>query len=94
VLCYGDPTLPEYYAIRDLKNRMLPPVRRGARRAGLTLEEGEELQDEIKEYAKSVSRKRARDGDIENEPETSRVRKKPQMTRLSADKRLALTTVN
>ncbi|KAK7016127.1 hypothetical protein R3P38DRAFT_2995242 [Favolaschia claudopus] len=59
VPCYGDPNLPEYYAIRDLKN---------PRRAVLTSEEAAR-------YGKSVSRKRARDGDGENEPEKSSARK-------------------
>ncbi|KAK6972260.1 hypothetical protein R3P38DRAFT_3134511 [Favolaschia claudopus] len=90
VPCYGDPNLPEYYAIRDLKNRMLPPVLPGARRAALSAEEAHE---ESEEYAKSVSRKRSRDGNDENEPQASNVRK-PKKKRLSADKRLALTPIN
>ncbi|KAK6984303.1 hypothetical protein R3P38DRAFT_3269243 [Favolaschia claudopus] len=93
VPCYGDPTLPEFYAIRDLKSRMLPPVLPGARRAGLNSEEAASLHEDIEEYAKSVSRKRARDGNDENEPQTSNVRK-PKKKRLSADKRLALTPIN
>ncbi|KAK6996324.1 hypothetical protein R3P38DRAFT_3628974 [Favolaschia claudopus] len=90
VPCYGDSNLPEYYAIRDLKNRMLPPVLPGARRAALSAEEAHE---ESEEYAKSVSRKRSRDGNDENEPQASNVRK-PKKKRLSADKRLALTHIN
>ncbi|KAK7000898.1 hypothetical protein R3P38DRAFT_3053515 [Favolaschia claudopus] len=93
VPCYGDPNLPEYYAIRDLKNRMLPPVLPGARRAVLTSEEAASLHVEIEEYGKSVSRKRARDGDGENEPEKSNAQK-PKKKRLSADKRLALMPIN
>ncbi|KAK7021461.1 hypothetical protein R3P38DRAFT_1126673 [Favolaschia claudopus] len=93
VPCYGDPNLPEYYAIRDLMNRMLPPVLPGARRAVLTSEEAASLHDEIEEYGKSVSRKRARDGDGENEPEKSNAQK-PKKKRLSADQRLALMPIN
>ncbi|KAK7019281.1 hypothetical protein R3P38DRAFT_2975923 [Favolaschia claudopus] len=84
VPCYGDPNLPEYYAIRDLKN---------PRRAVLTSEEAASLHDEIEEYGKSVSRKRARDGDGENEPEKSNAQK-PKKKRLSADQRLALMPIN
>ncbi|KAJ7752982.1 hypothetical protein B0H16DRAFT_1836159 [Mycena metata] len=35
VPCYGDPTLPEFYAVRDLKGRALPPPVPGARRQGM-----------------------------------------------------------
>ncbi|KAK6966925.1 hypothetical protein R3P38DRAFT_3151784, partial [Favolaschia claudopus] len=93
VPCYGDPNLPEYYAIRDLKNRMLPPVLPGARRAVLTSEEAASLHDEIEEYGK-VCQESGRAMVMEkNEPEKSNAQK-PKKKRLSADQRLALMPIN
>ncbi|KAF8148509.1 hypothetical protein K438DRAFT_1779580 [Mycena galopus ATCC 62051] len=85
--CYGDPSLPEYHAIRDLKNRILPPALPGTRHPKISASVANELQFQIGEYVKSVSRKRALDGNENESPQTGGA--KPKRKCLSADKRMA-----
>ncbi|KAJ7302580.1 hypothetical protein DFH08DRAFT_826462 [Mycena albidolilacea] len=92
--CFGDPTLPEYFAIRDLKTRILAPVLPGSRRPALSATEEAELDTQLAEYSKAVLRKRARDGEGDENQPLGDVPAKPKRSRLSADKRLALMTVN
>ncbi|KAJ7829659.1 hypothetical protein B0H14DRAFT_3143845 [Mycena olivaceomarginata] len=92
--CFGDPTLPEYFAIRDLKTRILAPVLPGSRRPALSATEEAELDTQLAEYSKAVLRKRARDGEGDENHPLDDVPAKPKRSRLSADKRLALMTVN
>ncbi|KAJ7861373.1 hypothetical protein B0H14DRAFT_3863411 [Mycena olivaceomarginata] len=92
--CFGDPTLPEYFAIRDSKMRILAPVLPGSRHPALSATEEDELDTQLAEYSKAVLRKHARDGEgNENQP-LGDVPAKLKRSRLSADKRLALMTVN
>ncbi|KAJ7843775.1 hypothetical protein B0H14DRAFT_2585554 [Mycena olivaceomarginata] len=92
VPCYGAPSLSEYYAIRDLKTRALPPVIRGARRPEMTDSIAKELRIQKAGYDKALSRKRAREGDENRESEVGPVR--PKKARLSADRHLVLATKN
>ncbi|KAJ7803961.1 hypothetical protein B0H14DRAFT_3154254 [Mycena olivaceomarginata] len=92
--CFGDPTLPEYFAIRDLKTRILAPVVPGSRRPALSATEAAELDTQLGEYSKAVLRKRARDGEGDENQPLGDVSTKLKRTGLSADKRLALMTVN
>ncbi|KAJ6525973.1 hypothetical protein B0H19DRAFT_581421 [Mycena capillaripes] len=92
VPCYGDPSLSEFYAIRDLKNRALPPALPGARRPKMSASVAKSLEYEVAEYEKGVSRKRTRDEDENQLPEDGPVKTKRK--RLSADQRLALACIN
>ncbi|KAF8152130.1 hypothetical protein K438DRAFT_1778510 [Mycena galopus ATCC 62051] len=69
VPCYGDLSLPEYYAIRDLKTRALPPVIRGGRRAEMTDNIAKELETQVAGYIKGVSRNHPHEGDENQELE-------------------------
>ncbi|KAJ7775308.1 hypothetical protein B0H16DRAFT_1684288 [Mycena metata] len=94
VPCYGDPTRPQFYAIRDLKSRALPPAAPGARRRGMNATASKELEFQLGALAKSRERKRARDGADENAEPAITALPKPKKQRLSADRRLALSSVN
>ncbi|KAJ7780661.1 hypothetical protein DFH07DRAFT_765177 [Mycena maculata] len=77
--CYGDPTLTEYYALRDIKKRCLPPPSHGAQRAGMGA-------SELKEF--ELHRVRDKENEDENIlPEAAPP--KPKKKRLSEDQRLA-----
>ncbi|KAJ6552966.1 hypothetical protein B0H19DRAFT_995362 [Mycena capillaripes] len=92
VPCYGDPSLSEFYAIRDLKNRALPSALPGARRPQMSASVAKGLEYEVTEYEKGVSRKRARDEEENQPPANGPVKIKKK--RLSADQRLALACIN
>ncbi|KAJ6610245.1 hypothetical protein B0H10DRAFT_2060951 [Mycena sp. CBHHK59/15] len=89
--CYGDPSLPEYYAIRDLKGLCLPrrSATSGGRRPGMGASELKKFDEYVGELAKSKARKRAREEQDENENEMVAV-PKPKKKRLNADQRLAM----
>ncbi|KAF7333144.1 hypothetical protein MVEN_02380000 [Mycena venus] len=90
VSCYGDPMLPEFYAERDLKSRLLPSAVHGERRPSLTAAATKELESQLGELENSRARKRAHEGDKENiHPEGP-----PPMKRkwLSVDKQLAMAS--
>ncbi|KAF8150353.1 hypothetical protein K438DRAFT_1865641 [Mycena galopus ATCC 62051] len=89
VPCYGDPSLPEFYAERDLKNHLMPNGVHGERRPSLTAGATKELESQMGEFANSHTRKQAPEEDPENvQPDEQP--KRVKTTRLSADKRLAL----
>ncbi|KAJ7029911.1 hypothetical protein C8F04DRAFT_1398194 [Mycena alexandri] len=87
VPCYGDPTLPEFYAVRDLKSRALPPSVPGARRQGMDSTASKEFEYQAGQLAKSTDRKRAREEGNENMDVVDAPRK-PKKKRLNADQRL------
>ncbi|KAJ7649351.1 hypothetical protein DFH06DRAFT_1094851 [Mycena polygramma] len=89
--CYGDPSLPEFYAVRNLKSRFLPPVVPGARRQGISSSEQTIFEDSLSTL---ISLKRSRFDEKENEADVSISRPKPKRRRLSADKQLALQSIN
>ncbi|KAJ7623931.1 hypothetical protein DFH06DRAFT_1230607 [Mycena polygramma] len=91
--CYGDPSLPEFYAIRDLKGLCLPPASafRGRRRSDMGASEQKDFEKYVGEFNKSKGRKRARDE--EDEHGEIAVPLKPKKKRLSADRRLAMAGV-
>ncbi|KAF8168973.1 hypothetical protein K438DRAFT_242210 [Mycena galopus ATCC 62051] len=94
VPCYGDPSLPKHYAIRDLKTHALPPVILGARWPEMADSVAKELENQVAGYSKVVSWKRALEGD-ENQNQDPPVGPMClKRTWLSADKCLALPLKN
>ncbi|KAK7059561.1 hypothetical protein R3P38DRAFT_2836651, partial [Favolaschia claudopus] len=92
VPCYGDPSLPEFYAERDLKSRLLPAAASGKRRESLGDSGKAELKKELALVSAARSRKRALEEDKENE--VGVVSDKPvkiKKRRMNADQRLALS---
>ncbi|KAJ7722182.1 hypothetical protein B0H16DRAFT_1737867 [Mycena metata] len=67
VPCYRDPTLPEFYALQDLKSRALPPSVPGMRRQGMDSTASKELEYQVGQLAKSLDRKRTRAEGDENQ---------------------------
>ncbi|KAJ7187358.1 hypothetical protein C8R46DRAFT_1207309 [Mycena filopes] len=61
VPCYGDPSLSEFYAERDLKRRLLPTAIPGERRPSLGSAAMKTLKSQLSEVATSRVLKRARD---------------------------------
>ncbi|KAJ6615345.1 hypothetical protein B0H10DRAFT_1949907 [Mycena sp. CBHHK59/15] len=52
--CYGNPSLPEYYAIRDLKSRYLPSMSWGARHEA-------KFESQVQEITINIAQKQSRD---------------------------------
>ncbi|KAF8188928.1 hypothetical protein K438DRAFT_1764178 [Mycena galopus ATCC 62051] len=70
--CYGDPNLPKYYAVQDLKHRLLPQLA-GARWPELSTSAANALKEQVAHYGKGVMLKH---GAVENnEQDCSRSRK-------------------
>ncbi|KAJ7165143.1 hypothetical protein C8R46DRAFT_1098269 [Mycena filopes] len=92
VPCYGDPSLPDFYAKRDLKHRLMPSTIRGRRKPRFSDAAARTLEFELGELANSRARKRGLDDrDEANEPEVHEEEpRKPKKRRMSADQRLAL----
>ncbi|KAK6977428.1 hypothetical protein R3P38DRAFT_3473687 [Favolaschia claudopus] len=91
VPCYGDPSLSDFYAERDLKGRLLPSATPGQRRPSLGEAGTTELKKQLTAMSASRSRKRALEEDKENEPSQP---VKPKKRRMNADQRLALGLQN
>ncbi|KAJ7694023.1 hypothetical protein B0H14DRAFT_3175162 [Mycena olivaceomarginata] len=87
VPCYGDPSLPEFYAERDLKTRLLPTPIPGERRPTLSSAATKTLKSQLREVASSRALKRAHEGE---EKENMDAPPKVKRSRMSADQRLAL----
>ncbi|KAJ7633534.1 hypothetical protein DFH06DRAFT_1139867 [Mycena polygramma] len=91
--CYGDPSLPEYHALRELKSLCLPraSATRGERRASLGASGLKVFEEYVGEFAKSKDRKRAREEQDENDNTmVVKVAPKPKKKRLNADQGLAM----
>ncbi|KAJ7101589.1 hypothetical protein C8R43DRAFT_243241 [Mycena crocata] len=86
VPCYGSPSLPEHYALRDIKSRLLPIAGPGVRRQ--MSETGQkEYEKQAVHLSAGFARKRAQD---ENEPPVGENGpSKPKKRRMNADQRLA-----
>ncbi|KAK7025774.1 hypothetical protein R3P38DRAFT_3531633 [Favolaschia claudopus] len=92
VPCYGDPSLPEFYAERDLKSRLLPAATNGERRQSLGDSGKAELKKQLALVSATRSRKRALEEDKENEVGVVSDRPvKIKKRRMNADQRLALS---
>ncbi|KAK7063462.1 hypothetical protein R3P38DRAFT_3339037 [Favolaschia claudopus] len=91
VPCYGDPSLSEFYAERDLKGRLLPSATPGQRRPSLGEAGITEFNKQLTAMSASRARKRALEADKENE---SSQPVKPKKRRMNADQRLALGLQN
>ncbi|KAJ7884555.1 hypothetical protein B0H14DRAFT_2700354, partial [Mycena olivaceomarginata] len=87
VPCYGDPSLPEFYAKRDLKSRLLPTAIPGERRPTLSSAATKTLKSQLREVASSRALKRAHEGE---EKENMDAPPKVKRSRMSADQRLVL----
>ncbi|KAJ7801266.1 hypothetical protein B0H14DRAFT_2615472 [Mycena olivaceomarginata] len=87
VPCYGDPSLPEFYAERDLKSRLLPTPIPGERRPNLSSAATKTLKSQLSEVASSRALKRAHEGE---EKEKLNAPPKVKRSRMSADQRLVL----
>ncbi|KAJ7825504.1 hypothetical protein B0H14DRAFT_3726674 [Mycena olivaceomarginata] len=87
VPCYGDPSLPEFYAECDLKSRLLPTAIPGERRPTLSSAATKTLKSQLREVASSRALKRAHEGE---EKENMDAPPKVKRSRMSADQRLAL----
>ncbi|KAK7015757.1 hypothetical protein R3P38DRAFT_2543460 [Favolaschia claudopus] len=90
VPCFGDPSLTDHYAERDLKSRLMPAPIKGQRRPELTDAASAKLQTQLAQAA--ASRKRVREEDKENASIPGPVKVKKR--RLNADERLALSLQN
>ncbi|KAK6964707.1 hypothetical protein R3P38DRAFT_2592024, partial [Favolaschia claudopus] len=87
VPCYGDPSLSDFYAERDLKSRLLPSATPGVRRPSL----GESGANELKQQLTALSPSRARKRKLEEDKENNCFQPpKPKKKRMSVDQRLAL----
>ncbi|KAK7014556.1 hypothetical protein R3P38DRAFT_3000764, partial [Favolaschia claudopus] len=92
VPCYGDPSLPEFYAERDLKSRLLPAAASGKRRDSLGDSGKAELKKQLALVSATRSRKRALEEDKENEVGVASDKPvKIKKRRMNADQRLALS---
>ncbi|KAJ7795050.1 hypothetical protein B0H14DRAFT_2921129 [Mycena olivaceomarginata] len=87
VPCYGDPSLPEFYAECDLKSRLLPIVIPGERKPTLSSTATKTLKSQLREVASSRALKRAHEGE---EKENMDAPPKVKRSQMSADQRLAL----
>ncbi|KAJ7181929.1 hypothetical protein C8R46DRAFT_1027733 [Mycena filopes] len=91
VPCYGDPSLSEFYAERDLKRRLLPTAIPGERRPSLGSAAMKTLKSQLSEVATSRALKRARDEEgKENNNDGCMGPVKVKRRRMNADQRLAI----